>query len=196
MYLKFLTHGPSPVPPSEEGLRQELEQKTNDTLIAQLRKLDPAGADQTNLQNRRYVIRALEICLLSGEKMSELKSTWKTANEEIEKNLQGIYLQWEPETLRQRINLRSEIMLRSGAIEEVAALHNASATCGKAIGVPQIRAHIAGETTLSECTELIAAATRQYAKRQRTWFRKETWLTAQPIDESTQIRDLAAKFVL
>ena len=64
------------------------------------------------------LIRALEICLLSGQKMSDLKNTWKKDNAEVEKSLQGIYLAWEPETLRKRISLRTEIMLSEGAIEE------------------------------------------------------------------------------
>ena len=196
MYLKFLTHGPSPVPASDDKLRAELEAKPDEDLIAQLTQLDPEGSEATNLQNRRYVIRALEICLLSGQKMSVLKSTWKTANDEVEKNLRGLYLVWDTETLRQRINLRSEIMLSSGAIEEVAALPTASVTCEKAIGVKQIRAHLAGKINLEECTELIAAATRQYAKRQRTWFRKEKWLTAYEIDEKSNLHDLAKRFLV
>ena len=190
MYLKFLTHGPSPVPASDESLRAELETKSDDTLIAQLRDLDPEGAAMTNLQNRRYVIRALEICLLSGQKMSELKNTWKKANEATEKQLRGIYLAWNVEELRQRINLRAEIMLASGAIEEVAALPEASITCQKAIGVSQIRTLLAGDIDRAECTELIAAATRQYAKRQRTWFRKEKWLTTYPIESQDDLSQL------
>ena len=190
MYIKFLTHGPSPVPSSEDELRKELEQKSDESLIAQLTELDPVGADNTNLQNRRYVIRALEICLLSGQKMSDLKNTWKKDNAEVEKSLQGIYLAWEPETLRKRISLRTEIMLSEGAIEEVASLPHASVTCEKAIGVPQILAHIRGETSLSECTELIATATCQYAKRQRTWFRKENWLTSCTVEESSNASEI------
>jgi tRNA dimethylallyltransferase len=184
MYLKFLTHGPSPVPSGDPTLRADLEQRSEQSLIQQLKELDPEGAASTNLQNRRYVIRALEICLLSGQKMSILKSDWKKTSEEKEKHLRGIYLLWDRERLRQRINLRTRTMLASGAIEEVAALKNPSETCIKAIGIPQIQRHLAGELTLEECEERIAAATRQYAKRQRTWFRKESWLTPYPTDES------------
>ena len=180
MYLKFLTHGPSPVPSSDPILRGELDTETDESLIARLTSLDPEGAAMTNLQNRRYVIRALEICLLSGEKMSIIKNDWKKASAEKEQHLRGIYLLWDREILRQRINQRARIMLHSGAIEEVAALKKTSTTCGKAIGIPQIRRHLAGEISRDECAELIAAATRQYAKRQRTWFGKETWLTPQP----------------
>ncbi len=184
MYLKFLTHGPSPVPSGDDHLRAELAQESDDSLIARLTNLDPEGATMTNLQNRRYVIRALEICLLSGQKMSVIKSDWKKVTTEKEKHLRGIYLLWDRELLRQRINLRAKIMLESGAIEEVAALQNASTTCQKAIGIPQIQLFLAGEISRNECEERIAAATRQYAKRQRTWFSKETWLTTCPIDDS------------
>jgi len=182
MYLKFLTHGPSPVPSSDPDLRAELDSESDDTLIARLKSLDPEGAADTNLQNRRYIIRALEICILSGQKMSDIKTDWKKASAEKEKHLRGTYLLWNRELLRQRINERASIMLDSGAIEEVAALQNISPTCAKAIGIPQILRHIAGEITRDECAELIAAATRQYAKRQRTWFGKETWLEVREVN--------------
>ncbi|MFK7910194.1 MAG: tRNA (adenosine(37)-N6)-dimethylallyltransferase MiaA [Akkermansiaceae bacterium] len=194
MYLKFLTHGPSPVPSGDDVLRQELEKESDEALIAKLTNLDPEGAAMTNLKNRRYVIRALEICILSGSKMSELKSDWKRASDSIEKDLLGIYLLWDREQLRQRINQRADVMLDSGAIEEVAALTNPSATCEKAIGISQIRAHLTGELTREECAERIAAATRQYAKRQRTWFGKEKWLTTYPVDENTKFAELSERY--
>ncbi|MCP5536163.1 MAG: tRNA (adenosine(37)-N6)-dimethylallyltransferase MiaA [Akkermansiaceae bacterium] len=191
MYLKFLTHGPSPVPSGDEALRAELEKESDPALVARLTELDPQGAAITNLKNRRYVIRALEICLLSGRKMSELKNDWKQASDTIEQTLRGAYLLWDRETLRQRINQRAVDMLENGAVEEVAALANASTTCEKAIGVPQIRAYLAGELSREACADRIAAATRQYAKRQRTWFGKEQWLTPCPVDAGTGMRTLA-----
>jgi len=195
MYLKFLTHGPSPVPSGDDALRKELENESDEALVARLTDIDPEGASMTNLKNRRYVIRALEICILSGGKMSELKSDWKRASDSIEKDLRGIYLLWDREQLRQRINRRAEVMLESGAIEEVASLTNPSATCEKAIGIPQIRAHLAGESTQGECAELIAAATRQYAKRQRTWFGKEKWLTTYDVNIESDMSELAEQWL-
>lgn len=195
MYLKFLTHGPSPVPSGDDELRRELEKETDANLIARFQLLDPEGAAATNLQNRRYVIRALEICILSGQKMSVLKSDWKKATDAMEKDLRGAYLLWDRETLRQRINHRAEVMLSSGAIEEVATLKAPSATCIKAIGVPQILDLLAGDLTREECTERIAAATRQYAKRQRTWFGKEQWLTTCEIDGDTDMNRVSEKLI-
>jgi tRNA dimethylallyltransferase len=176
MYLKFLTHGPSPLPPGNDDLRTELDALSDEDLIAQLEKLDPTGAAQTNLKNRRYVTRALEICILSGEQMSELKTDWEKSNEETEKNLRGILLEWEREELRERIKTRTQQMMDSAAIEEVAAHKTLSKTCEKAIGVRDIQSHLRGEITRERCQELIYFATCQYAKRQRTWFSKEMWI--------------------
>lgn len=191
LYLKFLSHGPSSVPTGDETLREQLSLESDDALVARLSEIDPEGAALTNLKNRRYVIRALEICLLTGRKMSEVKNDWKHKSAAIEKNLRGVYLQWDKDLLRDRINRRVDIMLESGAIEEVAALKNPSVTCEKAIGIPQIKSYLAGEINLGECKERIAAATRQYAKRQRTWFSKENWLTPCPINPDTVMKDLA-----
>lgn len=191
LYLKFLSHGPSPVPSGDEQLREELSLESDETLIKRLISIDPEGASMTNLKNRRYVIRALEICMLSGRKMSEVKNDWKKKSQQIEENLSGVYLQWDKEQLRDRINRRVDQMLQQGAINEVAALENPSDTCRKAIGVAQIQSYLRGEINLDECKDRIAAATRQYAKRQRTWFRKEKWLNSYPVTDSTKMAELA-----
>jgi tRNA dimethylallyltransferase len=78
--------------------------------------------------------------------------------------------------MHRRIGIRTEQMLSGGAIEEVAALAGVPGNWSKAIGVKEILRLIAGEVSRSECAELISAATRQYAKRQETWFRREKWL--------------------
>ena len=67
-------------------------------------------------------------------------------------------------------------MLEGGAIEEVAALHDTTPGLEKAIGFREIRRLLGGEIDRATCEELINAATRQYAKRQETWFKRETWL--------------------
>lgn len=190
LYLKFLSHGPSPVPSGNEELRDELSKESDEDLTNRLVSLDPEGAAMTNLKNRRYVIRALEICILSGRKMSEVKNDWKKTSQEIEKKLSGIYLHWDKTQLRDRIHRRVDQMLEQGAIDEVAALQNPSETCRKAIGIAQIQSHLRGEISLDACKEKIAAATRQYAKRQRTWFRKEKWLKPCPMTESTNITEV------
>lgn len=190
MYLKFLTHGPSPLPPGDKTLRTKLDKLTDQQLIAQLQQLDPQGATQTNLKNRRYVTRALEICILAEQPMSKLKTDWANSNTQTEKHLRGILLDWEREELRQRIKTRTEQIIKSGAIPEVASLKNLSKTCEKAIGIRDILSHLNNEITQDRCQELIYFATCQYAKRQRTWFNKEQWLTPINITSTTPQKNI------
>jgi tRNA dimethylallyltransferase len=177
LYLKFLTHGPAPLPTADAALRAELDATPLDDLVARLRELDPVEASRTALANRRFVSRAVEICLLSGGKASALRDQWESRTRRITSGLRGIVIRRDRPALHARIAARTRAMLDGGAIAEVAALADPSATCEKAIGYRQIRALIAGEIDRSACEDLINAATRQYAKRQETWFRREQWLT-------------------
>lgn len=176
LYLKFLTHGPSPLPQGDRKLREQMDARPLDELFAELEKLDPAEAAQVDRHNPRYVSRALEICLLSGKRVSEMRDSWAEKTREIESTLNGVWLIRSREDLHRRIALRTEKMLAEGAVEEVAVLVGVSGSWEKAIGVKEIRRLLAGEINRAECAELITAATRQYAKRQETWFRREKWL--------------------
>ena len=176
LYLKFLTHGPSPLPQGDGKLRAEMDARPLDELFAELENLDPVEAAQVDRQNPRYVSRALEICLLSGKKVSELRDSWEEKTREVEAKLQGVWLIRNREDLHRRIAMRTERMLSEGAVEEVAALDGVTGNWEKAIGVKEIRRLLSGEINRAGCAELITVATRQYAKRQETWFRREKWL--------------------
>ena len=176
LYLKFLTHGPAPLPPGDPELRAQFDDRPLDDLVAELQRLDPAEAARTALQNRRFVSRALEICLLTGQKASDLRDQWETKTQEISNSLRGIVIQRTRPDLHARIAIRTRAMLEGGALEEVAALENVSTNLEKAIGFREIRSLLAGKIDRATCEELINAATRQYAKRQETWFRREKWL--------------------
>jgi tRNA dimethylallyltransferase len=177
LYLKFLTHGAAPLPTADAALRAEMDARPLDDLVDELKSLDPVEASRTALQNRRFVSRALEICLLSGEKASDLRDGWAARTAEISSRLRGIVIQRTRQDLHARIAIRTRSMLTGGAIAEVEALKEISNNCEKAIGFREIRSLIAGEIDRATCEELINAATRQYAKRQETWFRREAWLT-------------------
>jgi tRNA dimethylallyltransferase len=176
LYLKFLTHGASPLPRGDKALRAELDARPLEELLSELEKLDPAEAAQVDRHNPRYVSRALEICLLSGKKVSEMRDSWVEKTREIESTLNGVWLIRSRRDLHRRIALRTEKMLAEGTVEEVAALEGVSGSWEKAIGVKEIRRLLSGEISRVQCAELITAATRQYAKRQETWFRREKWL--------------------
>jgi tRNA dimethylallyltransferase len=177
LYLKFLTHGAAPLPTGDAALRAEMDSQPLEELVARLTGLDPVGASRTALQNRRFVSRALEICILSGQKASDLRDGWEKQTAEISSQLRGLVIQRTRKDLHARIAQRTQLMLDSGAIEEVAGLKDVSGNLEKAIGFREIRSLIAGKIDRTTCEDLINAATRQYAKRQETWFRREKWLT-------------------
>ncbi len=169
LYLKAITHGLAPTPPGDPALRGELEALPLETLVERYRDLDPEGAARTNLRNRRYVLRSLEICLLAGRPASALKSEWAVAAPEIH----AVYLHRDRTDLAGRIARRTEALFAAGVVDEVARLGALSPTAEKAIGLPEIRALLAGDITGAECRARIVLATRRYAKRQETWFRRE-----------------------
>ncbi len=192
LYLKFLSHGPSPVPKGDEQLRAELDKLEDNELVSKLTALDPEGAKQTNLKNRRYVTRALEICMLSGNKMSEIKHNWAASSGAIENSLKGIVVSIDRWLLSERILSRTQQILFCGAMDEVARIKHPSTTCEKAIGFREIKSYLDGELEYNELVHLIHIATRQYAKRQQTWFNREQWLKPFPFDGeiSTLIKTL------
>ena len=176
LYLKFLTHGPSPLPKGDDAIRAEMDARPLEDLLVELEKLDPVEAAQVHRGNRRYVSRSLEICRLTGGKVSELRDGWERKTKELDARLQGVWLVRDRADLHSRIAQRTKQMLSGGAIEEVAKLEGIHGNWEKAIGVKEIRRHLDGEISRAECEELIVFATRQYAKRQETWFRREKWL--------------------
>ena len=173
LYVKFISHGISPAPPSDSALRAELEALPLEELVKKFRLVDAEGAAATDLQNKRYVVRNLEIVLLGGKPLACWRDNWK------EPRGVGFSIVRDTEELDARIARRAEQMLREGAIEEVAALRGLtlSATASKTLGLSQVQDYLDGRLTRSELSAAISLATRQYAKRQRTWLRREKWLT-------------------
>jgi tRNA dimethylallyltransferase len=181
LYLKSLTHGLTDLPRVDAELRAELDEFSDAELVERLRQLDPVGAEQVNLQNRRYVTRALEISILSGRPMSEVKTGWREAEPDID----AVILERPRDQLYARIDARVPQMLAAGLIDEIRALPDPlSDTAEKAIGIRQVRAHLAGESTVDECVAEIQQLSRQYAKRQITWFRREAALQSVCLSEA------------
>jgi len=138
-------------------------------LQARYKSLDPVGASVIDMKNKRRLVRAIEVCLLTGRPFSEFRDQWK----ETPAAATGFVLTRERDDLYNRINRRVEEMFRDGVVEEVRAAGDAGATAAQAIGFKEIRAMIDGAMTLKSCIERVQQATRQYAKRQLTWFRSE-----------------------
>ena len=189
LYVKFISHGISPAPPSDPVLREELNALSLEEAVCKLQEADPEGAANTDLHNQRYVVRNLEIVLLGGKPLSYWKNNWQ------EPAGPGFCIVRDTEELDARIARRAEQMLRDGAIEEVAALEalTLSTTASKTLGLSQVQDYLKGRLTRSELVSAISLATRQYAKRQRTWLRREKWLTPVEVRAGETARDVAER---
>lgn len=172
LYIKALTHGLAKLPGRDEAIRERLAQLTPEERRDQLLALDPDAATNVPLSNPRYVERALEICLLTGKPQSELRNTFA----DVKPDGHGVVLSLDRERLYERIRARVLAMVATGLVEEIRALRDLSITAEKAIGIRDMRRFFAGECTEGEAVEAIVLATRRYAKRQITWFRREAWL--------------------
>lgn len=189
LYVKFITHGISPAPPSDAALREELNALSLDELVTRFQQLDAEGAQSTDLHNKRYVVRNLEIVILGGKPLAYWKNNW------MEPAGPGFCIVRDTSELDARIARRTEQMLREGAIEEVAELEGIalSATASKTLGLSQIQDYLQGRLTRDELSAAIVLATRQYAKRQRTWLRREGWLIPIVASAADTPRTIAGK---
>ncbi|MBA3883939.1 MAG: tRNA (adenosine(37)-N6)-dimethylallyltransferase MiaA [Chthoniobacterales bacterium] len=169
MYVQALTNGLSPLPEADRGLRREFEQRTTAELLALLREKDPETAARIHAKNRHRIVRVLEICLLTGLRTSELRRRIPPAQEPA-----GVLLFRERAELYDRINERVLRMFEHGAVDEVRAVGETSATAAKALGLSHIRELLAGGISDAECVAQIQQASRRYAKRQLTWFQRQT----------------------
>ena len=178
LYLKALTHGLGEPPPSQAALRGCLDQLSRGELSQILARIDPVSAATIEPANRRYRQRAVEISLLARRPASTLREAW--TSDPV--GLRGILVTRQRDELHTRILRRAQAMLEGGAIAEVTDIAAWSGTASKAIGVREIQAFLRGEMDREACALAIAIATRQYAKRQRPWFRREQWLTTWDAD--------------
>lgn len=185
LYLRALLEGLADAPERSEELRVRLSaiaaRRGHTHLHRLLQRLDPPSGARISPNDTKKIIRAIEICVVARKPLSEVHSADR-------KPLQGYHfikigLQPPRELLHRRIADRVQSMLQSGWLEEVAALlkrdASASAKPFEFIGYRELRDHLEGRSTLAQAAEAIAIATRQYAKRQMTWFRKEpgvNWL--------------------
>jgi tRNA dimethylallyltransferase len=205
LYIKALTHGLAPLPKSEPKLREKLNAMSLDELRSQLIELDPNFARKIDTKNRRRLVRALEICLLTGKPASEVAAGVGLSAVALAKAddsglpgspipATGVFVFRDREELYARINQRVEAMFEKGVIEEVRASGATSATALQMIGLREIRELLEGRMSLLQCTAQIQQATRRYAKRQLTWFRRQTKFL--PLNLSLLSHNEAVKWIL
>jgi tRNA dimethylallyltransferase len=175
LYFKALLEGIGEASPSDAALRRELEGIPLVELVDELKRLDPGTFDRIDRQNPRRVLRAIEVIRLTGRPFSQQRSTWIDTDQQGRTPLIGLVR--APEDLRRRIDERVEVMFRDGLVEETKELLKRglaqNATAMQAIGYRQVVEHLRGAMTLEETIALVKTRTRQFARRQMTWFRHQ-----------------------
>ena len=190
LYIKAVTDGMDEFPEIDPSVRENLNNrlKTDGLVMLQqeLSELDPEHYARVDIQNSQRVIRALEVCIGTGNPYSfYLKREPKSRPWSIKK----IGLNREREELYKRINARVDIMISEGLIDEVKSLNEYRNTNSmQTVGYKEILNSLDGECSIEEAIEAIKQNTRRFAKRQLTWFKKEkfTWFSPDEFDNILQ----------
>jgi len=176
-YFRALVQGFDPLPPGDQTTRAKITEKFGDSpeqLHAALERVDSTSAERLHPNDRRRVIRALEIYEITGKPMSSLIGSKTVGPVE---HYRAFWLDMPREKLYEKINARVDEMMRKGALDEVRTLcegaSSTTATVFQALGVNQLRAHIEGNIDLDEAIRLLKRDTRHYARRQISFLRRD-----------------------
>ena len=196
LYFKAFLDGLGETPPADAKLRAALEAAPLEKLLEELRERDPAAYEKIDKKNPRRVIRAVEVIRLTGKPFSKQRADWVThhasrlaASKRSEDGItHHLYcFTRQPADLRARINTRVDAMFTRGLVDETRELLKRglaeNKTAMQAIGYRQVVEHLRGERPLKETIELVKIRTRQFAKRQLTWFRRHgncEWIELPP----------------
>jgi tRNA dimethylallyltransferase len=178
LYLRALLEGLFPGPQRSEDLRERLRERAegrgSNYLHRILRRLDRAAAEKIHANDTPKLIRAIEVCLASREKMTEL---WQRGRDPL-RGFRVLRLGLDPDrqALYDRINRRAQQMFDAGLVEETQGLvekYGDTASPLSALGYRQAVQFLCGELTREQAVQAAQQAHRNYAKRQMTWFRRE-----------------------
>jgi tRNA dimethylallyltransferase len=192
LYIKAMTRGIFEGPSADLHLRDELllmEQDSPGSLYSYLVRLDSEAAGNIQRNDTRRIVRALEVCLKSREKISLLQ---RSSTSPLPYDFIRIGLTRERKELYRMIEERVEKMFEEGLMEEAEAVFSKrpDRTAMQAIGYKELAMHLNKEIDKDETVRLIKRNTRRYAKRQFTWFKKEediTWVDVTGISESMMV---------
>jgi tRNA dimethylallyltransferase len=202
LYFKAFLEGLGETPSADPRLRAELEAVPLKKLLDELRERDPATFEKIDKKNPRRVIRAVEVIRLTGQPFSKQRAEWNvlpaSSPEDLKSEIPArcrnhvFCLIRQPADLHARINARVDAMFKRGLVDETHELLKRglaeNKTAMQAIGYRQVVEHLRGERSLAETIELVKIRTRQFAKRQLTWFRAQKnleWIELKP-DESLE----------
>ncbi|MGC9454741.1 MAG: tRNA (adenosine(37)-N6)-dimethylallyltransferase MiaA [Phycisphaerae bacterium] len=177
LYIKALSEGLFEGPSGDAEIRRRLrsraEQEGTPALHAELTQVDPTAAARIHPNDRKRIVRALEVYELTGTPISELQRQWGNRRRY---DCLLIGLRREKPDLHHRINRRAERMVEAGLVDEVRSLlaepEGLAPQAAQAVGYAETIEHLQGRLTLEEATERIKINTRRLAKKQRTWHRR------------------------
>ena len=166
---------------TRERLEERCESEGIESLYNELESIDPKTAERLHINDTKRIIRALDVYYSTGKTISEQEEVSHLNESKYRWCLIGLHAQ-NRQYLYDRINLRVDMMLEEGLIDETRNFFNseASATAAQAIGYKELKPYIDSLTTLHEAVEKLKMESRRYAKRQLTWFRRNPeihWLT-------------------
>jgi tRNA dimethylallyltransferase len=187
LYFKAFLEGLGQAPPADAGLRTVLAATPMPELLRELAEQDPATFERIDRKNPRRIVRAVEVIRLTGKPFSTQRAAWQSSIPDPRPSTLQFGVARSAADLHQRIDNRVDAMFRQGWVSETEHLLQRglaqNPTALQALGYRQIVEYLRGERSLAETTELVKARTRQFAKRQMTWFRRQlqlTWFNLEP----------------
>ena len=201
LYMDSLIKGNDFAPFPSTGVRERLEQETDEigmeAMMQRLRAIDPEAA--ARIHDRKRMVRALEVYYETGETITAHNLRTQAIPPKYTPLWLGLDFEDRAELYR-RIDLRVDIMLQAGLLEEIRDLLSsgipAKATSMQAIGYKEFVAALDGSCTIEEAAEEVKQASRRYAKRQLTWFRRNKsfhWLMRQNGESGEEILEKARR---
>lgn len=191
LYLTAFLNGLGTAPAPDPGLRAELEATPLPELLDELARHDAVTFDEIDPMNARRVVRAVEVIRLTGRPFSSQRAQWPDRAPMLAGRSFG--LMRDRADLIRRIDRRVDAMFAAGLVDETRRLLDAglstNRTAQQAIGYRQVIEHLRGERGLRETIELVKVRTRQFARRQMTWFRGQMdlhWIEVTP-DEASDV---------
>ena len=191
LYFKALFEGLFDGPGADVALRERLNAQPLESLHARLGEVDPAAAARIHVNDRKRIVRALEVFELTGRPISAFQTAWSEAPARPRVEARWFGLLWDRDALNRRINARVKQMIADdwlGETSRLLARHGElSKTAAEATGYGELIAHLRGRQSLDDAVEQIKIATRQLARRQMKWFKRfpnVTWLQGdRPVGE-------------
>ena len=187
LYIQALCEGMDDLPQADEELRKTLSERLKnegiESLLAELQHLDPTYYEQVDRQNPSRVLRAVEVCMQTGQPYSSLRT-----GEKRERNFRilKVGIDWVREALYDRINRRVDMMIDEGLEAEARAVyHLRHLNSLQTVGYREMFEYFDGTISREEAIELIKRNSRRYAKRQMTWFRRDEeirWFSPEEFD--------------